>query len=120
MEYIPIICDFDRPESRDLSETVKTLVGLSRFVIVELSGPSVPQELSFNVPFFKIPFALIQRKGTQPWSMLTDLLAYPWVLPPVEFEDTANLLELLPAKIIEPAEDRAKARQEQLNQLFNR
>jgi hypothetical protein len=120
MKYIPIIFDFDRPVNRDYTETVKTLAGLSRFVIVELSGPSVPQELYATVPFFKIPFALILRKGSKPYSMLTDLLVYPWVLPPVEFEDTANLLEMIPSKVIEPAEENAKARQEQLSLLFNR
>ena len=36
---------------------MKTLVGLSRFVIVDLSGPSVPQELYATVPHFKVPFA---------------------------------------------------------------
>ncbi|MFA4903972.1 MAG: pentapeptide repeat-containing protein [Desulfobaccales bacterium] len=118
--YIPIIFDFDRPESRDYTETVKTLVGLSRFVIVELSGPSVPQELYATVPHFKIPFVPIMRKGSRHYAMFTDLLAYPWVLSPVEFENMESLLELIPAKIIEPAEDKAKARQDQLSNLFNR
>jgi hypothetical protein len=119
-KYLPIIFDFDRPENRDYTETVKTLVGLSRFVIIELSGPSVPQELYATVPHFSIPFVPILRKGSRQYVMFTDLLKYPWVLSPVEFEDTENLLELMPAKIIEPAEDKAKARQEQLSNLFNR
>jgi Pentapeptide repeats (8 copies) len=118
--YLPIIFDFDRPENRDYTETVKTLVGLSRFVIVELSGPSVPQELYATVPHFKIPFVPIMRKGSRSYAMFTDLLAYPWVLSPVEFENPENLLDFIPAKIIEPAEDQAKARQEQLSTLFNR
>jgi uncharacterized protein YjbI with pentapeptide repeats len=119
-KYLPIIFDFYRPDSRDYPETVKTLVGLSRFVIVELSGPSVPRELYATVPHFKIPFVPIMRKGRPHYFMFPDLLAYPWVLSPVEFENTENLLDLIPAKIIEPAEDKAKARQEQLSNLFNR
>jgi hypothetical protein len=119
-KYLPIIFDFDRPENRDYTETVKTLVGLSRFVIVELSGPSVPQELYATIPHFKIPFVPIMRKGSRHYAMFADLLGYPWVLSPVEFENTENLLELIPMKIIEPAEDKAKARQEQLSNLFNR
>src|SRR5262249_22084235 len=53
-KYLPIIFDFDRPRDRNYTETVKTLVGLSRFVIVDMSGPSVPQELYATVPHFKI------------------------------------------------------------------
>ena len=82
MTYLPIIFDFDRPDDRDYTETVKTLVGLARFVIVELSGPSVPQELEATVKDFKIPFVPILRKGSKPHGMFPDLLEYPWVLSP--------------------------------------
>jgi hypothetical protein len=54
-----MIFDFDRPDSRNYTEMVKILVGLSRFVIVDLSGPSVPQELYATIPHFKIPFVPI-------------------------------------------------------------
>ena len=81
--YLPIIFDFDRPDNRDYTETVKTLVGLSRFVIVELSGPSVPQELYATVPHFRIPFVPILKKGSKNYSMFTDLLKYQWVLRPL-------------------------------------
>ena len=117
--YLPIIFDFDRPENRDYTETVKTLVGLSRFVIVELSGPSVPQELYATVPHFKIPFVPIMRKGSRHYSMFSDLRGYSWVLSPVEFENKEHLLEIMPSAIINPAEDKAKERQEQLGKLFD-
>jgi hypothetical protein len=48
--YLPIIFDFDRPDDRNRTETVRILVGLSRFVIADLSGPSVPHELQATVP----------------------------------------------------------------------
>jgi hypothetical protein len=38
LKYLPIIFDFERPDNRNYTETVKTLVGLSRFVIVDLSA----------------------------------------------------------------------------------
>lgn len=41
VQYLPIIFDFDRPRSRNYTETVKILAGLSRFIIADLSGPSV-------------------------------------------------------------------------------
>jgi hypothetical protein len=52
--YLPIIFDFQRPQDRNYTETVKTLAGLVRFIIADLSGPSVPQELYATVPHFKI------------------------------------------------------------------
>src|SRR5262249_55424365 len=64
-DYLPMIFDFEGPSDRNYTETVKTLVGLSRFVIVDLSGPSVPQELYATVPHFKIPFAPIFQAGAR-------------------------------------------------------
>ena len=58
-KYLPIIFDFERQRDRNYTETVKTLAGLARFVIADLSGPSVPQELYATVPHFKIPFVPI-------------------------------------------------------------
>ncbi|GHP00702.1 hypothetical protein KSF_107490 [Reticulibacter mediterranei] len=42
-KYLPIIFDFERRADRSYTETVKTLKGLSRFIITNLSGPSVPK-----------------------------------------------------------------------------
>ncbi|HEU5384115.1 MAG TPA: pentapeptide repeat-containing protein, partial [Ktedonobacteraceae bacterium] len=72
--YLPIIFDFDRPADRNYTETVKTLVGLSRFIIADLSGPSVPQELYATVPHFKIPFVPILEAGRRQFAMAVDLL----------------------------------------------
>lgn len=120
MKYLPIIFDFERPDSRDFTETIMTLAGLSRFVIVDLSGPSVPNELRATIPHFKIPFVPIIEKGRKVYSMFPYLLGYPWVLPPVEFTNKEDLLALLTSKVIEPAEEKFKERQALLQQLFNR
>ena len=118
--YLPIIFDFDRPQDRDYTETVKILAGLSRFVIVDLSGPSVPQELSHTVPFFDIPFVPIIEKGRRSYSMFVDLFKYPWVLRPlIEFATVEELLARMPAEVIAPAEEKHQARQKLLDELFN-
>lgn len=120
-KYLPIIFDFERPQNRDYTETVKTLAGLARFIIVDLSGPSVPQELSHTVPFFDIPFVPILEKGRNSYAMFVDLFKYPWVLKPlVEFANVADLLARVPSQIIVPAEERHRARQQLLDDLFRR
>ena len=81
-QYLPIIFDFNRPENRNFTETIQTLVGLSRFVVVDLSGPSVPQELYATVPHYKIPFVPILLEGTTPYATFSDILGYPWVIQP--------------------------------------
>jgi uncharacterized protein YjbI with pentapeptide repeats len=120
-KYLPIIFDFERLQDRDFTETVKTLVGLARFVIVDLSGPSVPQELSHTVPFFDIPFVPIIEKDRRSYSMFVDLFKYPWMLRPVvEFATVDELLARIPAEVIAPAEEKHQARQKLLDELFNK
>jgi Pentapeptide repeats (8 copies) len=119
-KYLPIIFDFERPQAQDYTETVQTLAGLARFVIVDLSGPSVPQELYATAPHHDIPFVTIIEVGRKEHSMFRDLLKYPWVFPPITFTDKEQLIELLPSRIIEPAEKKCQERQVLLNQLFPR
>lgn len=119
--YLPIIFDFERPQNRNYTETIKTLAGLSRFVIADLSGPSVPQELYATIPHFKIPFVPIIEANRQPFSMSIDLLEYPWVVrPTVTFATTEELLKQLPTRVIAPAEEKHQARQKLLDELFNK
>lgn len=120
-KYLPVIFDFERPYDRTFTETVQTLAGLSRFIIADLSGPSVPQELYATVPHFKIPFVPIIEAGRKPFAISVDLLEYPWVVrPPVTFATIDELLEQLPTKVIAPAEEKHQARQKLLDELFNK
>lgn len=73
-KYLPIIFDFERPQNRNYTETVKTLAGLARFIIADLSGPSVPQELYATVPHFKIPFVPILETSRKLYAMAIDIL----------------------------------------------
>jgi hypothetical protein len=118
--YLPIIFDFERPQDRNYTETIQTLTGLARFVIADLSGPSVPQELYATIPHFKIPFVPIIEANRKSFAMSLDLLEFPWVVrPPVTFATTEELLEQLSVKVIAPAEEKRQARQKFWNELFN-
>src|SRR5262249_33331571 len=81
--YLPLLFDFPRPESKTYTDTIKTLVGLARFVIVDLSGPSVPQEITATVDLYEIPFAPIIEKERKEWSMFRDFLVKDRVLEPI-------------------------------------
>ena len=55
--YLPLVFNFDKPETKDFTETVRLLAGLSKFVIADLSGPkSAPYELGAIVSQTMIPF----------------------------------------------------------------
>jgi uncharacterized protein YjbI with pentapeptide repeats len=53
--YLPMIFDFERPDGMNLTETVITMAGLSKFIIADLSGGSVPVELVNIADKFKKP-----------------------------------------------------------------
>ena len=92
---LPIIFDFDRPASRGVTETIKTLAGLSFFVIADITNPkSSPLELQATVPDYQVPFVAIIQQGETPFSMFTDLAnQYDWVLQPVfAYSSEAELL----------------------------
>ncbi len=111
-DYTPILFDFDKPSSRDLTETILTLASMARFVIADLSAAkSIPQELSHIIPNLpSVPIQPVLLESDYEYAMFEHWKLYPWVLPDFLYEDEAHLLASLVDKVIEPAE---KKRQEQ-------
>ena len=63
--YLPIVFNFDKPETKDFTETVRLLAGLSRFVIADVTDPqSVPAELQAAVPAAMVPFVPIITRSS--------------------------------------------------------
>ena len=102
---LPIVFDFDRPIDQDFTETIKTLAGLSYFVIADVTNPkSSPLELQATVPDYQIPFVLIIQEGERPFSMMANLQTkYDWVLDTIEYDSKETLIEVLKLAIIDPA-----------------
>jgi hypothetical protein len=102
---LPIVFDFDRPIDKDFTETIKTLAGLSYFVIADVTNPkSSPLELQATVPDYQIPFVPIIQEGEKPFSMMVDLQKkYSWVLNTVSYDSKETLMEVLKPLIIDPA-----------------
>jgi hypothetical protein len=105
--FVPMVFNFDKPETKDFSETVRLLASLSKFVIVDITNPrSAPLELQATVPDYMVPFAPILQEGEKPFSMFVDLQnKYDWVLQPViEYPSVDRLIEVLKDEIVIPAE----------------
>src|SRR6266566_4027694 len=118
--YTPVIFDFEKPATRDLTETVITLAHLARFIIVDLTDPSsAPHEVAMVIPHTVVPVQpllsqeplLIDGKSVErrEYAMFEDLRRrYHWVLPTLRYQDKDELLALLQTKVIAPAEQKAK------------
>ena len=87
--YTSMIFDFERPDNLSLTETVVTMAGLSKFVIADLSGSSVPAELQAILSQIKKPLLAFGR----PYALFTDLDDQTSLLA-VEGDDS-NLLQCL-------------------------
>lgn len=70
--YLPVIYDFCSPQNRNLTETLKILAGLSKFIIVDLSNPrSVPHELAnVVVDFPSVPIQPLINSSEKPYVMI--------------------------------------------------
>jgi hypothetical protein len=104
-DLLPIVFDFDRPANKDFTETIKTLAGISYFVIADITNPkSSPLELQATVPDYQIPFVPIIQEGEKPFAMMVDLQKkYNWVLDTLSYKSIDDLIKALKPAIIDPA-----------------
>jgi uncharacterized protein YjbI with pentapeptide repeats len=105
--YLPVVFDFPKPKSRDLTETISTLAHMARFVIVDLTDPrSVPHELASIVPNLRsVPFLQLIHADQRPYAMFSDLERLPSVMTPIRYKNERLLISNISALIIHPAEE---------------
>jgi uncharacterized protein YjbI with pentapeptide repeats len=113
-DYLPILLDFDKPSSRNLTETVSTLAHLSRFVIADITdAKSIPQELQRIVPDLpSLPVQPLIVSSEYEYGMFVDFLNYPWVLAPYRYDSLEDLLSSLGERVIAPAAAKAAETEE--------
>jgi hypothetical protein len=107
--FTPVMFDFDKPASKDVTGTVETLARMARFIIADLTDPSsIPHELATVVPFLRTtPVLPIRLEGSGDYSMFDDLSSYAWVLKPHKYKDSESLISAL-SEVIAPADKMAE------------
>ena len=105
-DYVPIMFDFDKPSSRDLTETISTLAHMARFVIADITDArSLPQELQVIVPNLpNVPVQPPLMSSEKEYGMFEHFKNYPWVLQEFAYTDKLDLMANLESRIILPPE----------------
>jgi uncharacterized protein YjbI with pentapeptide repeats len=108
--YLPILFDFEKPASRNLTETISTLAHLARFIIADLTeAKSLPQELQRIIPDLpSVPVQPLLHASASEYGMFEHFKQYPWVLETYRYESLEEVIASLPEKVIAPAEVKAK------------
>ncbi len=104
--YVPVVFDFEKPQSQTTGETVALLARMARFVIADLTdAKSVLQELWDIVP--NNPMLAVQPLviATQDEPGMFDFFKkFPWVLTTYRYNNLAQLTSDLDAGVIRPTE----------------
>jgi uncharacterized protein YjbI with pentapeptide repeats len=105
-DLVPIIFDFAIPTNRDVTQTVKILAGLAKFVVADVTDATeVRAELHDIVPEFpSLPIQPVVLAGKSEFVSLSQYLAkFASVLPTFEYQDLDHLLANLDSGVINPA-----------------
>ena len=105
-DLLPIVFDFSIPASRNVTETIKVLAGLARFVVADVTDATEVRVELHNIvrDFPSLPVQPILLRGRGEFVSLPGHLAkFPSVLPTFEYEGQDHLLANLDQGVIAPA-----------------
>lgn len=109
-DYLPVLFDWEKPSTRDITETVSTLAHMAKFVIADITDArSIPQELMAIVPNLpSVPVQPLLLAAEREYGMFEHFKKFPWVLPVAFYDSQDELLRSLEQKVIVPAETKLK------------
>lgn len=110
-DYLPILFDFDKPKSRDLTETISTLAHMARFIIADITdAKSIPAELQCIIPNLpSVPVMPLVLRSDRGYALFEHIRRYSSVLEPYQYESQEELLASLEESIISPVEAKVEA-----------
>lgn len=108
--YIAVIFDFEPPTTRSFIETVRSLAGMAKFIIADVTEPRViMQELQAIIPDYpSVPVQPIVLSGGDTSISITDFMSYQSFLPLYEYTTEEELIKSLPDQVIGPSEIKAE------------
>jgi hypothetical protein len=113
-DYLPMFLDLESPAEANLKEMLDVLIGLSRFIIADLSGArDYPAEMELMAPAaLEAPVQLLVSHENSGNGPLNAFSARPPFLEPFTYANHDELLSSLSAKVIDPPEKKLKGIQE--------
>jgi hypothetical protein len=110
-DYLPMMFDFKPSPNRPTFDTIKTLAGMAKFVIADLTDArSVNQEVDYileNLP--SVAVRLIRKKSARKYGMRdSDILRLSVVKGTYEYGSIEEVIDSIEAKIISPAGEKVK------------
>jgi uncharacterized protein YjbI with pentapeptide repeats len=109
--YVPIVFDFQPSTNQTTGDTIKTLAGMARFVIADLTDArSVLEELALiipNLPTVAVHFLI--KKSEPKYGMLDYFRAFKSVTEKTyEYESLEEVITSIKENVIGPAEAKVK------------
>jgi uncharacterized protein YjbI with pentapeptide repeats len=107
-DYVPILFDFKPSTNLDVTETIKVLAGLARFVIADMTDATDVRVELHNIieDFTSLAVQPILLKGQPEFVSLSHRKKHPWLLPTFEYESLEDLLANLGTSVIPRAEEK--------------
>ena len=107
--YTPMLLNFEKPLSRDFSQSLRTLARMAHFIIADLSlHKSIAQELRAILPDTRVAVQPLLNGTRRLYTLFPDFKQYSYVLPAYRYNSLADLQAMLEEKVIKPAEEKAK------------
>ncbi len=110
-ERLPISLDLESSRDFPVKETLSILIGMSRFIIADLSGS---EDYRFELDAigqsaFGAPVQPLLANSEFDTELLTNVLNYPQFLNPYAYSNEEELLDSLSVKVVDPPEDKLRS-----------